>query len=728
VHLQLRAGAGPSTKADKPKPLRKWLGKLDAFAERLEARPSFGPRWPSPVSPAAHLEAFVQLPRPGGKEVGVGDKRSRAYCLPRTRLLVALRSILLPEPPVHCWLGVDRTKKTGEEARLSELPLAANTLRPFPGGPSRDEGTEPGTKVLRDSKASPRVPETANLYRKVQAGLSSEPRKECLHYPLLSLKVPVATPGLSCDRGPKARCRTGRGNEDGSSRSPRPWQAQGLTHRPPGGRLKGLGPVDRAADGGDGRFVVVKLLVRSPRKDPGRVTWRPTDGIISVASRSCERLESPGVYPGEHGERERRAHRTPPPRHPLKNGASLAGVTPEGVRRHSEASLGKGNIRRTDAARVSETVNDCLHRVERQAIRRLGQVQGTVQPIAAVAAKPRWARVGVATRHDPMAWSQKVRRAANPVSLDEGQGVWYAHDPRLHTGRPQDCHPRPGPATDWVGCALMAKDEDPEGANTQRKASLLSRYARTLGAIRRNPVQEADRACKTRTAETVLGKGRHLIVSSPFTEGLDAGVMEVAIDPAASAGALVAGRSGTGEGRDARSAISCCDLHEVPNVANRPVRCGKRCATRPDGLAGRRLTLCARCERQSASHPGEREAVRGSETRQTHQFHLEPFLNGCGVHWYVPERGLTDGVGQFLQLAGTEQPPPGGDGLFVPTMKEPAHPQRIPSSVDQTTPAGCPNLLEFWGIAPAVSFRTCTRFISGGRARRLRREALYKRW
>jgi len=312
--------------------------------------------------------------------------------------------------------------------------------------------------------------------------------------------------------------------------------------------------------------------------------------------------------------------------------------------------------------------------------------------------------------------------SANPIPLNEGESVGYAHHPRLESGRPQYRHLRLRRGR----APPRAEDEDTEGAHCQRKAAL-RRWDIGAFCASRCTIQETSRSCQTGTTKRILGEWCYRLVIAPSAVALNPQVMEVAVDPTLSAGSLKAGGRRTGKGWNTHLSHSCCDLHEATDVVHNPVRCGIRCCARLHRLEGRPSALTLRCKRQSSREASKGEAVSGPATRKIHQTYLEPSLDGTGIYWSISERGLSDGVAKFLQFAGAVVPSPGREGLHVPAVNKPCHPQRIPASVDKATPTSCPDLLEFRSFASAVSDLVCVGLTSHGHRSLLRRKALYKR-
>jgi hypothetical protein len=216
---------------------------------------------------------------------------------------------------------------------------------------------------------------------------------------------------------------------------------------------------------------------------------------------------------------------------------------------------------------------------------------------------------------------------------------------------------------------------------------------------------------------------------SGFTRGPECG--EETINPATGGRPLVAGGLGRGEmlWRISQRFLS----FQVRDLgANEFVENFFLC-TRCWGFLPGRLLSCSkrlvnhrsRWEWQGARESGEGEPVGRLLLREPDETVNDILRNIAPVHGnFALKSSRANGMRETLQLIGTIPPTPEGEGLLVPSVNVPRAYERVPSSMYQTGPAGCPDLLFRRHIASTVSGPTCS--FTGGRGSLLRGMALYK--
>lgn len=306
---------------------------------------------------------------------------------------------------------------------------------------------------------------------------------------------------------------------------------------------------------------------------------------------------------------------------------------------------------------------------------------------------------------------------ANPIALYKGEGIGNPDDSHLVARRPQAFHSRAGRETFKV--PFPAEDEKAHAAVGQQNVFCSgphSRCAKGRSGFAKSKPPKTVHGIWSKIRTTKLLRTRLISLANR---------RQVAIDPATSGWPLIAGRARGGKDTEKTNRPTPAGTGDESNYRpNRVIRCGKlllrhfsrsftSVASRPIARAGK-----------SPRHATKGEAARAVNRGQLHEAHHHVLSDEWECRWGRAEGGRPNALRKLLKLFRHKLRTAGTAGLYDPRVKPPSAAKRIPASMDQTTPAGSPNLLERRRIASTVSVRTCA--LTGGHARRLRGTALYK--
>jgi len=394
----------------------------------------------------------------------------------------------------------------------------------------------------------------------------------------------------------------------------------------------------------------------------------------------------------------------------------------------TDALIGEQSIRLPDKTAVRKSIYDGFNSIMVDPIGGLREVCGH-ESASRRTKTPVSYRCVVWNGDIPVSTRQKVCRTTDPVSLHEGESARNAESTPLHAGLRQNLEPTTSGAPREE--LLASKDEDANSSITTRHEALFDRkllqetslgQAKPAQRILREKLQIPEGATVDRTWENPR-------VVYPVTTDLETEKPALPCFEEKTVNTSIKGASfeATGGARWQRSGNTYASWPPPPESGSMdivvqslqcPARCGLLCLRRfPDCssrllLTGNGWRKCARKSRKGEATTLLTPSALPEEHHQTLGYEWENFRK-LGAHG-----SATSGVGKLLQFLGDKLPPARADGSFDPRMKMPGPLQRIPTSMDQTSPTSFPNLLGRSISPPVVPFGT--KGVTTRRIRRLR--------
>jgi len=380
----------------------------------------------------------------------------------------------------------------------------------------------------------------------------------------------------------------------------------------------------------------------------------------------------------------------------------------------TDALIGEQSIRLPDKAAVSESINDGFNSIMVDSIGGLREVCGH-ESASRRAKTPVSYRCVVWDGDVPVSTRQEVGRPTDPVSLHEGESTRNAERAPLHARLRQNLKPATSGAPREE--LLASQDEDANSSITTRHEALFDRkllQEATLGqakpaqGVLREKLKIPEGATVDRTWENprvVYPVATDLETEKPALPRFEEKTVYTSIERASfeAAGGARWQRSGdTYASWPPPPESGTMDVVVQPLQC--PARCGLLCFRRfPDCSC--RLLLTRNGRGKCARKSGESETTTLLTPSALPEEHHQPPGDEWENFWKLGAHGsATSGVGKLLQFLGDELPPASADGAFNPRMKMPGPLQRIPTSMDQTSPASFPNLLGRSISPPVVPF------------------------